>query len=141
MIEACKALTINHKSLYHLIHHHLKQLRENAGMTLKQLSTKVGYGTGNLSSYENGKLNAKDETVIRILTRGFDFSEKEAKVRVAEWRKEELETTYHLELAQPSVEYNHGKKKSSQNLKAFLKAEGFDAKAIRKIVDEAKKYQ
>jgi len=124
-----------------VIHDHLKKLRQEADLTLKQLSAKVGYGTGNLSSYENGKLKAKDETVIRILMQGFDFSEKNARIKVAQWRKEEIEETYHLELAQPNVEYNVDQKKSPQKLRAFLRAQGFAEEAIKKIVTEAKKYK
>ncbi len=124
-----------------IISGYLKWLRKEAGMTLKQLSEKVGYGTGNLSSYENGKIDAKDPTLLKILTKGFDFSEKKAKIELARWRKEELEKAYHFELAQSAVKYNEGQKKSPQKLRAFLKAEGFDEKAIKKIVAEAEKHK
>jgi len=124
-----------------IISGHLKRLRKEAGMTLRQLSEKVEYGTGNLSSYENGKIGATDSTYLRILIKGFDFSEDKAKIELARWRKEELEETYHLELAQPVVAFNEGKKKSPQKLKAFLEGQGFDVEAIEKIVTEAEKYR
>jgi len=70
-----------------MIHQELKNLRKEHGLTLKALSTKVGYGTGNLSSYENGKLKPKDETIIRILTRGFGMTTTEAKATTFSSRK------------------------------------------------------
>lgn len=124
-----------------MIHHQLKKLRQDRGLTLKELSAKVGYGTGNLSSYENGKLKAKDETILRILMRGFGMTKKEAGIKVAQWRKEELEETYHLELAQTTTPYNKGKRVSSKTLDDFLKEEGFDAKTIQKIKKEIEKYR
>ena len=124
-----------------MIHHQLKKLRQERGLTLKELSTKVGYGTGNLSSYENGKLKAKDETVLRILMRGFGMTKKQASIKVAQWRKDELEQTYHLELAQVTTPYNKEKKISPKTLDDFLKQEGFDAKTIQKIKKEIQKYR
>lgn len=124
-----------------MIHHQLKKMRQERGLTLKELSTKVGYGTGNLSSYENGKLKAKDETLLRILMRGFGMTKKEAAIKVAEWRKEELEQTYHLELAQTTTPYNKAKRANSKSLDDFLKEEGFDAKTIQKIKKEIEKYR
>lgn len=124
-----------------MIHHHLKRLRTENNMTLKELASKVGYGTGNLSSYENGKLKAKDPTLMRILTRGFGMSKREAGTKIAEWRKEELEEVYHLELAQPVIPYNKGKNIQPKSLEDFLKLEGFDNKAIAKIKREIEKYR
>ena len=101
----------------------------------------MGYGTGNLSSYETGKLKAKDATLIRILTKGYGITKKEAGIRVAEWRKAELEETYHLELSQSSVPYNKGKKGQPKTLDDYLKEEGFDKKVIEKIKREIDKYR
>ncbi len=123
------------------IHNELKKLRAENNFTLKALASKVGYGTGNLSSYETGKLKAKDPTLIRILTRGYGLTKNEAGVRVAEWRKAELEETYHLELAQTPVAYNKGKNIPKKTLDDFLKEEGFDQKAIDKIKREIEKYR
>ncbi len=123
-----------------MLHEELKKLRHDNKYTLKQLASKVGYGTGNLSSYENGKLKAKDVTVIRILMRGYGLSKKEAKIQVALWRRDDIEETYHVELAQAPASYNKGKK-STQTLSQFLEAEGLDKKAIQEIKKEIKKYK
>ena len=47
-----------------MIHKELKKLREGNNFTLKVLASRVGYGTGNLSSYENGKLKRIDAVLI-----------------------------------------------------------------------------
>lgn len=124
-----------------MIHHHLKKLREGNHLTLKELSSRVGYGTGNLSSYENGKLKAKDETLLRILTRGYHFKKKDAEIMIAVWRKEEIEELYRLHLAQVTGKYNQNKRKPPKNLEDFLKAEGFDKKFIEKIMSDIEFYK
>lgn len=124
-----------------MIHQELKKLRINNRLTLKELSAKIGYGTGNLSSYENGKLKARDETVIRILTQGYGLTKKEARVKVAEWRKKELEDQYHFELSQVSEPYNKDKKIKPKSLDDFLKDEGFDKKTIEKIKKDIDSYR
>ena len=124
-----------------MIHHHLKKLREDNDLTLKELSSRVGYGTGNLSSYENGKLKAKDETLLRILTRGYHFSKKDAEIMIAVWRKEETEALYRLHLAQVSGEYNRNNKRTPKSLEDFLKAEGFDKSVIEKIMSDIEFYK
>ena len=114
-----------------MIHKHLMQLRKQHGMTLKDLSDKVGYGTGNLSSYEHGRLRAKDPTVLRILVRGYDLSKDEAKQTLALWRKEEVEQAYRIPLAQAGADYNSGAPKKT--LEQFLKEEGLSARTIAQI--------
>lgn len=124
-----------------MIHHHLKKLREDNDLTLKELSSRVGYGTGNLSSYENGKLKAKDETLLRILTRGYNFKKANAEVMIAVWRKEEIEELYNLDLAQVTEGFNKNKKDSPKTIRDFLKAEGFDEPFIEKIVSDIEFYK
>lgn len=108
-------------------------------MTLKQLSEKVGYGTGNLSSYETGKLQAKDNTLRRILMRGFDMSEEEATAIIAKLRKKELEETYkgHLSLAQESEKYNEQIHK--KDLVKFLEEEGYSDEEIEEVLKKLQK--
>lgn len=89
-----------------MVHKELKKLRKQHDLTLKELSSRVGYGTGNLSSYENGRLHAKDETVIRILTRGYTMSREEAKARLAMWRRQEVENKYKASLAEVEERFN-----------------------------------
>ncbi len=122
-----------------MIHEELKKLRKNRNLTLKVLSSKVGYGTGNLSSYENGKLKAKDETLLRILTRGYDMSSQEAKTRIAKWRSQEFEETYHIPLAQITESYNKGK--TSKTLEEYLVSEGLDKETIAKIKEDIRFYK
>ncbi len=87
----------------------LKKLRRHHNLTLKELSSKIGYGTGNLSSYENGKLQAKDPTLLRILTRGYQMSKAQAQEQLAQWRLEEVQEHYGIhDLAQPKVAYESG---------------------------------
>ena len=122
-----------------MIHKELKKLREGNNFTLKVLASRVGYGTGNLSSYENGKLKAKDETLLRILMRGYKMNKKEAKERIALWRKKELEETYRLQLAQATEPYN--KKKKTFTLDDYLQLEGLDDETIQKIKADIRFYK
>lgn len=119
-----------------MIHTLLKQLRHEHKLTLKQLSEKVGYGTGNLSSYENGKIKASDPTVLRILTRGFSLSESVAKNMLAQWRKTEFTNFY--QLAQDSEPFEKEKNISKENLSQFLKENGFDTEEIKNIIQRLK---
>lgn len=121
----------------------LKNLRGKRKMTLNQLSEKVGYGTGNLSSYETGKLEPKDTTLLRILTRGYDFSVREAKNLLAHWRQLEVSAKYDLtgNIAQSVADYN-ARGTKHLTLEEFLRQEGLDdssAKKIKKMVEEYKK--
>lgn len=114
----------------------LREMRLKSHMTLQQLSVKVGYGTGNLSSYETGKLRAKDATLLRILTKGFDMTEGEALSMVAFWRKKTLEEAYKgvLSLAQTETPYNeHIPKKE---VVRFLKEEGYSSAKIDEILEK-----
>jgi hypothetical protein len=108
-------------------------------MTLKQLSAKVGYGTGNLSSYETGKLQAKDATLQRILTRGFDMTENKALTCIAQWRKKSLEKTYQgiLSLAQSDTPYNENIPK--KDVVQYLKDEGHSPQEIEEILKKMSK--
>ena len=122
-----------------MIHDELKKLRKDYDLTLKALSSKVGYGTGNLSSYENGKIKPIDKTVLRILTRGFGISKDEAKARIAFWRKKELEETYHIQLAQLEEPYNP--LVARQTLDQYLESEGLDKESIQKIKRDIQYYK
>ena len=119
------------------IHDQLKKLRLKTKMTLENLSNKVGYGTGNLSSYETGKIKPKDATLKRILVQGYEKTKKEAVEIIAMWRKKELEKQYNL--SQNTEKYNSPQKKKS--LDEFLKEEGFDKKTIQKIKKNIEKYK
>jgi len=121
-----------------MIYTHLKLLRKQNQITLQQLSEKVGYGVGNLSSYENGKLNAKDQTLLRILMKGFDLEKKEAKKIIAEWRQEEFEEKYGskietIKLAQEGTPYNQN---TTEQIHALLSKEGLSNEEIEKVLTE-----
>lgn len=120
-----------------MIHHELKKLRISHKYTLKELSSKVGYGTGNLSSYETGRLKARDATLVRMLTKGYGYSEDEALALIGSWRKEEVEDSYELALAQGIKKKN----KKKLTLDVLLKAEGLTAEAIKKVKKEIEKYK
>ena len=122
-----------------MIHNELKKLRKEKDLTLKVLSSKVGYGTGNLSSYENGKINPRDKTLLRILTRGFEMNAEKANSRIALWRKKELEETYNIRLAQIDEPYNESI--TSRTLDEYLKAEGLDKDSIQKIKRDIQTYK
>lgn len=118
----------------------LKRLRKDNNLTLKELSSRVGYGTGNLSSYENNKLRARDATLIRILTKGYFMSKKKAKQVIASWRQAELEETYKVKLAQVSPPYNPKEKK--RPLVRLLEEEGLNRKSIvqvKKLIEKLRK--
>jgi len=121
------------------IYEHLKKLRQETNQTLQKLADKVGYGTGNLSSYETGKLKAKDPTIIRILTKGYGMTQEKAKQKLAMWRKEEIETQYNLQLAQNTTSYNEKTKKVS--LDDFLKNEGLSSEEVKAIKMKIKEYK
>ena len=112
-----------------MIHDELKRLRKENNFTLKELAYKVGHGTGNLSSYENGRLGPKDPTVLRIITRGYDMSQTEAKKELALWRKKEVEEIYAPQLAQKSASYNKPKTPTEN-----LAEEGLNKADIKKIL-------
>ncbi len=120
-----------------MIHHELKKLRIANKYTLKELSSKVGYGTGNLSSYETGRLKARDATLVRMLTKGYGYSAEEALALIGAWRKEEVEDSYELSLAQGITKKNNKK----TTLDVLLKAEGLTAEAIKKVKKEIEKYK
>lgn len=110
-------------------------MRENNDYTLKELSSRLGTGnrgTGNLSNYENGKKKPTDKTLFRILTKGYGMGKKEAEVQIALWRMQEVEESYHLELAQANKTYNKHKK-APKTLIEFLKAEGLKKESISQI--------
>ncbi len=122
-----------------MIHDELKKLRKENDLTLKVLSSRVGYGTGNLSSYENGKIQARDKTLFRILTRGFGLSANEAKGLIVIWRKKELEEKYNIQLAQPDESYNSSV--TRQTLDKYLASEGLDKDGIKKIKRDIQVYK
>lgn len=122
-----------------MIHDELKKLRKERDLILKELSSKVGYGTGNLSSYENGKLKPRDATLIRILTKGFGMSADEAKKQIALWRKKELEESYGIKLSQPDEPYNDSS--SHKTLDEYLESEGLDKESIKKIKKDIQAYK
>ena len=115
-----------------MLHQELKILRHKNRLTLKELSSRVGYGTGNLSSYENGRLHAKDATVLRILTRGYRMTRKEAQTTLALWRTEEVEDNYKLQLAQAGSAFNKGRR--VRTLEEALIAEGLNRKEVEKVL-------
>ncbi len=123
------------RNITSMIHKELKRLRAVHQYTLKELSSKVGYGTGNLSSYENGKLQARDETLMRMLTRGYDMSKEEAKARIAMWRRQELESRYKTALAQAEEKYNEKPMLSLEAVAAYLTKH----KVSEKIIEGLKK--
>jgi len=112
-----------------MVHKELKRLRKINNFTLKELSSRVGYGTGNLSSYENGKLKARDATLMRILTRGYNMSKEEAKARIAMWRRNELLSKYKV-LASDVEGYNKIKVVELKKVMAYLKKQGVSQKVI-----------
>lgn len=118
-----------------MIAHQLKKLRKSHDLTLKVLADRVGYGTGNLSSYENGRLNPKDSTLLKILMKGFRFKEKEARVAIAEWRREHVNFKYALDLNQHTDPYQSGQK----TLDDLLADEGLNEEGIRLIKNEINK--
>ena len=115
------------------IYKHLKLLRQKNKKTLQQLSDKIGYGTGNLSSYETGKLQAKDNTLLKILTKGFDMTENKALSLIGKWRQEELEDKYNLSLSQNTTSYNY--------LDNYLKQEGLNTEEIKEIKNKINFYK
>ena len=117
-----------------MLHTFLKQLRRDTGLTLQKLSDRVGYGTGNLSSYENGKIKAKDDTLMRILTKGFKLSAKDAKTLIATWRKSEVDENYGF--AQETSSYN--KEVNKHDVLSFLKKSGFTKKELQTIEERLK---
>ncbi len=119
-----------------MVHDELKRLRKENNFTLKELSYKVGYGTGNLSSYENGRLAPKDPTVLRMLTRGYDLSQKEAKNELALWRQMEVQEIYSNQLSQKPNGYN--KEPRPKNIAQMLAEEGLAKADIRKIITTIK---
>lgn len=123
-----------------MIHEELKKLREKNNLTLKELESRVGYGTGNLSSYENGKLKAQDATLVRILTQGYKMGKKEAKIMIALWRKEEFEREYGLYLSQRTAPYNRSSK-SFKSLEEYLLKEGLDDVMIDKVKKDIEFYK
>lgn len=120
------------------IHQQLRKLRKQWALTLQSLSTKVGYGTGNLSSYETGKLKPEDKTVLRILMRGYEFSLEKAKLILAQWRMEEMGTKYGLPaIAQDTEGYNA--RSTKQSIDEYLRSSGYTDSEIEKIKKEIKK--
>ena len=103
-----------------MIHDELKKLRKIHDFTLKELSSRVGYGTGNLSSYENGKLRARDLTLARILVQGYAMSKEEAMARIAMWRREEVASKYKM-IASPSEDYNEFRLVELKKVEEYLK--------------------
>lgn len=99
------------------------------GFTLKELSSRVGYGTGNLSSYENGKLRARDATLMRILTRGYSMSKEEAKARIAMWRRDEVASKYKV-VASSGENYNELKLVELKKVAEYLRKQGVSEKII-----------
>ena len=121
-----------------MVHDRLKELRQKRGYTLKELSSYTGDGTGNLSSYENGRLHARDETLRRLLESGYQMSKKEAQQTIAVWRQEELEEKYAPQLAQNSKPYN-ASKKTGDLLDQYLSQQKLTPKDTKKIKDEVMK--
>ena len=122
-----------------MIHDELKKLRKERDLTLKVLSSNAGYGTGNLSSYENGKLKPRDKTLLRILTRGFGMTMTEANARIALWRRGEFEEVYKVQLGQMPDSYNPDK--TPKTLDEYLKSEGLDKESIKKIKKAIQSYK
>ena len=120
-----------------MIHIFLKKMRKENNMTLQQLANKVGYGTGNLSSYETGRLRAKDATVLRILTRGFDMTESQARTKLSEMRQAEFQSHYGHTLSQSTKEYNK-KPLTQKEVLQYLIDRGLTEKEVQKV---AKKLQ
>lgn len=100
--------------------------------TLAQLSEKVGYGVGNLSSYETGKLQPRDPTILRILTLGYEYSKKMAQAKLSYWRIQEVSDKYfngsQLKLAQSEDDAG-----PLSPLDFYLQEEGLDEKEILDI--------
>ncbi len=72
-----------------MIAHHLKNLRLNNQMNLRELAHKVGKSHPQYSRIENGKVLPEDDTIMEILMKGFDFPYSKAKDTLAQWRMEE----------------------------------------------------
>ena len=116
-----------------MIHIFLKKMRRENNMTLQQLADKVGYGTGNLSSYETGRLRAKDATVLRILTRGFDMTESQARTKLSEMRQAEFQSHYGNTLSQSTKEYNNTSVTQKEVLQ-YLIDHGITEKEVHEIL-------
>jgi len=72
----------------------LRKARKDHGLTLKKLDSRLQYGPGNISNYENGNSNPQDPTLLRILTHGLEMDKEEAMKTIALWRKEEFDAKY-----------------------------------------------
>lgn len=48
--------------------HHLREQREQAGLTQEELSKKAGVARGQLCDTENGKVDVRIETIRRLTT-------------------------------------------------------------------------
>ncbi len=130
-----------------MVYGELKKLRIKHKLTLKALSIKVGYGTGNLSSYENGKIKAKDETFLKILTHGYGMSTKEAKNKIAVWRSKELAEKYNLKISQNAEPYNGSKDSEktideiAEELEDALRKKGASEEIIKKFKQDISFYK
>jgi transcriptional regulator with XRE-family HTH domain len=117
----------------------LKAERRRVSYTLIQLSEKVGYGAGNLSSYETGKLKPRDPTILRILTLGYKYSQKTARAKLAHWRIQEVYAEYTQDL---NLKISQNERIESFGLLDFyLQEEGLNKKEVFDIKNCIALYQ
>lgn len=100
----------------------IKSARLSAGMTQKELSSKIGIDDGTLRKYESGRLNPKVETLEKIATGiGIDpsaFSDSELSITKAMHHLFRIYETYGGEL------------KNGKQIKAELESGSFDQEQV-----------
>lgn len=114
----------------------LKKLRKEKGFSLSQLDENCWIWVWNLSNYENEKIKASDQTLEKILVKGYGFWPRESLGLIGQWRTEELNKNYNLKIAQEAPPFNPGQKIS---LEEFLKKmEGFSEEEAKILAEKIK---
>lgn len=72
-----------------MIGKYLKKIREDKGITIRELGNKMGKTPPQYSRIENEKVLPNDDTILDILVRGFDMPYSEAKDMISQWRVED----------------------------------------------------
>ena len=68
----------------------LRKYRKQREITIPQVEKLAGISSGFLSRVERGIQNISDKALLKLLTKGFDLRNSEAKLLIAEWRSEEI---------------------------------------------------
>lgn len=118
----------------------LRRLRKEFSYTLIMLDDKLHYGTGNFSNYENGKSNPTDATLLKILTKGYNYTKEQSQEIIRLWRKEEFDSNYdktkgtQKKISQESEAYNKIDKKNFEYFLALLlEGQGLSKKEVSDI--------